>query len=219
MLRACACYLLAMSCADPSSPPGEVRASVASVTCTDGWAVNYPKQHKLFDVADRLWLFYSDGIAIVSTTSTDGVAWSAPQTIRAAEFGHRIGLWFDGTRIHYAFASAQSGGDVLYRRGTPSADGTIAWDGPETVAFAMPPAFNAMYPKVTVDASGQPWIGFVLVKGGITTPPYDAVATTFDGTSWTPTTLVADHQNTYPDPAVVALASGGVFWVYNRDDG
>jgi hypothetical protein len=217
-------FLLA-ACGTPPSPPGEVHADIATVACTDGWAVNYPKQHKLFEIAGQLWLFYSDGGSIVSTTSTDGIAWSTPNTIRTAEFGHRMGLWFDGTRLHYAFASAQSGGDVLYRRGTPAADGTITWDGPETVAFAMPADFNAMYPKVTVDAQGRPWIGFVLVKGGITTPPYDAVVTMSSSPDrWTtapgfPFTLVFDHEETYPDPAGVALASGGVLWIYNRDDG
>jgi hypothetical protein len=219
-------WLIAACGGDASPPPGEVRADIASVECTDGWAVNYPKQHKLFDMAGQLWLFYSDGSSIVSSTSADGVTWSAPRTVRSpSEFGHRIGLWFDGTHLHYAFASAQLGGDVVYRRGTPHDDGTIAWDGPETVAFAMAADLNAMYPKVTVDAQGRPWIGFVLVKGGITTPPYDAVVTMSSSPDrWTtaagfPFTLVFGHMQTYPDPAGVALASGGVLWVYNASDG
>jgi hypothetical protein len=214
------------ACGEDAAPvPDAVHADIATVACADGWAVNYPKQHKLFDMVGQLWLFYSDGTSIVSTTSVDGIAWSAPTAIRTAEFGHRIGLWFDGKHIHYAFASAQLDGDLLYRRGTPRGDGTIAWDGDETVAFAMPPGFNAMYPKVTVDAQGRPWIGFVLVKGGITTPPYDAVVTMSSSPDrWTtaagfPFTLVFDHMQTYPDPTGVALASGGVLWVYNRDDG
>lgn len=223
-------WVVALAACDgptPVEPAGVIRADVAAVPCQDGWAVNYPKQHKLFEIDGRLWLFYSDGVGIVSTTSLDGLAWSPPEVVRSpGSLGHRIGLWFDGAHLHYAFATAETDGDVYYRRGTPEPDGTIAWDGAEQVAYAMDPGANAMYPKVTVDALGRPWIGFVLVEGGITTPPYAAIVThtdAVDGT-WTtaagfPTTLVADHHDTYPDPAGVALAGGATLWIYNRDDG
>jgi len=226
-VRSALVVLVCVGCQAAAIPaPGVVHSDVATVTGEDGWAVNYPPQHKVFDMAGLLWVFYSDGESIRSTTTADGATWSAPQVVRSyGTLGHRIGLWFDGTHIHYAFATAETDGDVYYRRGVPGSDGTIAWDAPEQVAFAMPAGDNAMYPKVMIDSLGQPWIGFVLVKGGITTPPYDAVVTMSDATDGTwatgagfPFTLVSDHESTYPDPAGVALSDGRMFWVYNRDD-
>src|SRR5581483_2086403 len=108
-------------CAQPVTvPTGVVRSELAALDTQNGWAVNYPTQHKVFDMAGTLWVFYSDGESIVSTTTDDGVTWSEPQTVRDdAVFGHRMGLWYDGTSIAYAYADALPGGNVYYRRGAP----------------------------------------------------------------------------------------------------
>ena len=195
------------------------------MTGEDGWAVNYPPQHKVFDMARQLWVFYSDGSSIQSTTTSDGVTWSAPQVIRSyGTLGHRIGLWFDGTHIHYAFAPP--------RLTATSTTGAVC---PVLTARSR----GMHLSKCVRDAGGRqrdvpqgrdrlarsPVDRLRVGQGGITTPPYDAVVTMSDATDGTwstdasfPFTLVANHESTYPDPAGVALGDGGMFWVYNRDD-
>ncbi|HEY4222951.1 MAG TPA: hypothetical protein VGO62_16455, partial [Myxococcota bacterium] len=123
-----------------------------------------------------------------------------------------------------AFCTAELGDDVLFRRGTLADDGTLAWDGDDQVAFAMPPDENAMYPKIAVDAHGVPFIAFMLYRGGFNTAPYDAVVTkavddsgTFAVAPGFPVTLVAHNTTVYPDPLPVALADGRVLLLYNRD--
>jgi hypothetical protein len=172
----------------------------------------------------RLWVFYSDGSDAVYRTSVDGLAWSPPTRVRAgSNLGHRMGYWFDGTFVHYAHCDAQPGESVTYRRGTPTRDGAIHWST-EQVAYVVPASNNVMYPKVITDALGRPFIAFMIYDGGFNQAPYDAVVTASsrsDG-SWQtatgfPYVLVRDNTTAYPDPVGAPLASGGTFWVYNKN--
>ena len=85
---------------------GDVTTSmVATSTSQEGWAMNYPKQRKLLFMAGALWIFYSDGEAFWTRTTTDGVTLTDPIQIRDdAVFGHRMGCAFDGVYFHYAFS-------------------------------------------------------------------------------------------------------------------
>ena len=187
--------------------------------------MNYPKQRKLLFMAGALWIFYSDGEAIWTRTTTDGVTLTDPIQIRDdAVFGHRMGCAFDGVYFHYAFSDVLAGGNVFYRRGIPQPDGTIAWSADEQIAFPVPGNLNAMYPKVIVDRGGHPWVSFMLFGGGYMVAPQDALVIRSDATdgSWTtsegfPFTLLAGSTQTYPDPVGVALASGGTYWIVDPD--
>lgn len=214
-----------VGCEEAARDPGDVTVARAAVSsATEGWAINYPKQRKIFFAHDRLWLFYSDGADAVVRTSADGRAFSDAALVREEMvFGHRIGLAFDGAFFHYACSSALEGEDVLYRRGLPRDDGTIAWDA-EQVVLDVPAGQNAMYPKVVVDSDGRPWVTFMRFTGGFMTAPQEAVVvrSSRDDGIWetapgSPFVLVAGSVETYPDALGVALASGGTYWVYDRD--
>ena len=201
-----------------------VRSLVSTTSANNGWAVNYPKQRKVFHMAGLIWVFYSDGTNGVFRTSADGETWSAPTMFGAGgHFGHRFGGWFDGTYFHYALCTSALGADVHYRRGKPNPDGTMTWSAPVQVAHDTPHDMNVMYPKIIVDAKGCPWISFTqLVYQVSNTPPYYAMvlkAATNDGI-WTtapnfPFTLVQKTVEGYPDPIGATLTNGKTLWFYN----
>jgi len=227
MLAMTALVLLA---AVPSIADTLSTTTIATSTAKNGWSVNYPKQRKVFEMAGRWWVFYSDGSDGVFRSSVDGEAWSEPVAFApGGHFGHRFGCWFDGAYFHYAFCSAALGAEVSYRRGAPKEDGTIVWSGAAQAAYDTPPDKKVMYPKVLVDAAGRPWIAFMeLVYAVPNAPPYDAVvirSKRSDGVWRTdpefPHKLVdAKETAGYPDAMGAVLSDGGVYWVYNsRRDG
>ena len=210
------------------APP--IPARVAESPAAHGWAVNYPKQRKVFVMAGRLWVFYSDGSDGVFRSSADGAVWSDPTPFGAGgHFGHRFGCWFDGVHLHYALCTAALGADVMYRRGTPIPDGSITWDGPAQTAYDTPDDKNVMYPKVIVDSHGSPWISFMeLVYQVPNAPPYDAVVLKssrndgrWEDAAGFPFRLVERKAVAgYPDPMGVPLTEGKTWWFYNnRMDG
>jgi hypothetical protein len=113
-------------------------------------------QRKSFYASGRFWVFYSDGTNMVYCSSVDGINWTSPTTVRPCTLSNMFSVWFDGTYVHYAYANASS---IYYRRGTPNADGTIAWstDTEQTV----PTKYNtADYPMISVDSYGYVWVGY-----------------------------------------------------------
>lgn len=216
------------SCFFMKAYPAENNLTASQVSTTEtnyGWAINYPKQRKVFFMAGRLWVFYSDGRDAVFRSSTDGIHWNAPTVFgKGGHYGHRFGCWFDGTYLHYALCTAALGADVFYRRGMPATDGTITWTAGEQIAYNTPPDKNVMYPKIMVDSKGYPWISFMeLVYQEPNAPPYDALvlkSSTNDGTWKTeysfPFPLVKQKMVPgYPDPVGVALTNGKTLWFYN----
>lgn len=220
--------VVASCCLPVATFPSQENTTTTLVSTTEtnhGWAINYPKQRKVFFMSGRLWVFYSDGRDAVFSSSIDGIHWNAPTVFgRDGHFGHRFGCWFDGTYLHYALCTAALGADVFYRRGMPGADGTIVWTTEEQVAYDTPPDKNVMYPKVIVDSEGHPWISFMeLVYQEPNTPPYDAFvlkSSANDGT-WKivdnfPFPLVKQKIIAgYPDPVGVPLTNGKTLWFYN----
>jgi hypothetical protein len=93
---------------------------------------------------------------MVYRTSTDGSTWTSPTTVKQyVYYGYAFSVWFDGTYVHYAYASESS---IYYRRGTPNSDGTITWSAPEQTVST---AYNyVLYPMVSVDSNGYVWIGY-----------------------------------------------------------
>lgn len=129
-------------------------------TSTSHTATGWPPQRKSFYAAGRFWVFYSDGTNIVYRTSTDGINWVEPITIRTCNQGHLFSIWFDETYVHYAYSSAVGNTPLYYRRGTPESDGSITWSAVEQQAVAGAVNVQYWFPVVSVDSEGYPWIGY-----------------------------------------------------------
>ena len=131
--------------------PSTVGTSTATTATSDSF------QRKSFYANGRFWVFYSDGTNMVYYTSTDGSTWAAggSSPIRASTSGEKFSIWFDGTYLHYAYASASS---IYYRRGMPNSDGTITWSAVEqTVSTTYDTSYT---PMISVDSNGYVWIGY-----------------------------------------------------------
>jgi hypothetical protein len=182
-------------------------------TTTSSYATYYPFQRKNFYTNGRFWVFYSDGTNMVYRTSTDGSTWSAATTVRACSYGYQFSVWFDGTYLHYVYASSSG---LYYRRGTPNADGAITWSAIEqSISLIYGYAYR---PFISVDSNGYPWI----VYYSYSSSPYPLLAlksSKNDGT-WatesTTTLTVATSGNTMCG-AIVPLTSGKMLALYTND--
>jgi hypothetical protein len=192
--------------------------TVATVgTATVGTATQNPHERKTFYALGRHWAFYSNGTNLVFRTSTDGSTWSSETSVRAAASGLTFGVWYDGTRIHYAYAQAATNKAIYYRRGTPASNGTVTWTAEVQAVAAGGTSTTYRYPTVTADANGVPWIGYL--KDAASDYPYLTKATAADGTftaaSGFPYQLSTTSSNTWT-AVPVALQSGRVLAVYGR---
>jgi hypothetical protein len=148
---------------------------------------------------------------MVYATSTDGSTWSAA-TVRACTSGYTFSVWFNGTYLHYAYASASS---IYYRRGTPNSDGTITWSANEqTVSTTYNKAY---YPMVSVDSYGYVWIGYVDCDG-TNYYPYVIKSQYNNGTFGTGTiTQFSTSTSPYWRVSVVPLTDGKMLAVYAKN--
>jgi len=124
---------------------------------------------KCFYANGRWWVFYSDGTNIVYRSCADGKTWSSPTTIRACDSSHNFSVWFDGTYLHYAATATNDYNvPIVYRCGTPNANGSITWlESEQTVRQDANMAFRNII--IAVDSDGYPWIGMMV--GDYTSPP------------------------------------------------
>ena len=124
-----------------------------------------PSQRAAFYAAGRRWIFYSNGINLAFRSNTDAVAWSAETLVRPCTSGEQFAIHFDGTYVHYAYASPTYGsqGGIWYCRGEPQSNGTITWSSVEQKPIEPGEAGNRfLTPTVSVDSSGYPWVVWVL---------------------------------------------------------
>ncbi len=174
-------------------------------------STNLPFQRKTFHAAGLHWVFYSDYSNMVYKTSTDGITWTSPAVVREALYGYLFSVWFDGTRVHYAYRDIAG---ILYRRGSING-ATITWE-PEHMVMTG----NLWVPNICVDTSGFPWISYRTNNLGTpaATKPYIVKATAPDGSSWgTPKQLSALDQLWWVVP--VPLTSGKVYVLYSYPKG
>ncbi|GAG58997.1 unnamed protein product, partial [marine sediment metagenome] len=189
-------------------------------TSTSPFTTVWPAQRKTFYAAGRFWIFYSDGTNMVYCTSTDGINWTDPETIRPAWMGFRFSIWFeerdDETFLHYAYSLTSFNEPILYRRGIPNADGTITWSTVgEEEAVAGVPGVAYTYPVISVDSEGYPWIGYCL-NSPATNYPYAIKSDNNNGT-WTGE--VPDQLSTVSGlyfVTVIPLTVGKMLAVYSR---
>jgi len=188
------------------------RIMVSTVgTSTASGATSYPFQRKSFYANGRFWVFYCDGTNMVYCTSTDGSTWSSAATVRAASYGYHFSVWFDGTYLHYAYASASS---IYYRRGTPNSDGSITWSANEQTVSTT---YNdASFPMVSVDSNGYVWIGYRDYDlENVYYYPYVIKSGNNDGTWGTGTiTQLSTTSNNYWRVSVIPLTSGKMLAIY-----
>jgi hypothetical protein len=184
-------------------------------TSTTAAAASYPFQRKSFYANGRFWVFYSDGSNMVYRTSSDGITWTSPTTVRTANIGYKFSVWFDGTYLHYAYADDSK---IYYRRGVPNSDGSITWSAAEQ---AVSTTYNtAYYPMVSVDSNGYVWIGYRDYSGSYYYP-YVIKSGNNDGTWGTTPSGFPYRFSTDSDASwkvsVVPLTSGKMLAIYAYD--
>jgi hypothetical protein len=128
-------------------------------TSTSSSPTFYPIQRKAFHASGRFWAFYTDGSHILFKSSTDGSSWSSATVVRDdCNTGADFAVFYDGTYVHYAFSSQDSGDPLFYRRGTPETDGTITWSAAEQTVVDPPGTQSIIFPTIAVDSDGYPFI-------------------------------------------------------------
>lgn len=192
---------------------GNVAVSFTAAVSSSNFytATDLPFQRKSFHTAGLHWVFYSDYQNMVYRTSTNGITWSAPTTVREALYGYLFSIWLDGTYVHYTYRDTLG---MLHRKGSISG-ATITWQ-PEHLVVAG----NTWAPNICVDTNGIPWISYRTNSIGVPadTKPYVVKATTADGTTWgTPKRLSTLDQLWWTVP--VPLTSGKVYVLFSYPQG
>lgn len=160
------------------------------------WGIAHQFQRGSFTAAGRDWIIYGDSFgdlyAYITTSVNSGVTWSSPtllydlgttSSLTSIAYGD---YHFDGTYFHYAIggASTSTGNVIIYRRGLPLSDGTIAWSASDQVVFTGDGSLLEL--SLNTDSNGKPWVSWEYYNDSVTPYPYPMVnkATTADGT-WT----------------------------------
>jgi hypothetical protein len=179
---------------------------------------NDPKQQKIYYIDGLYWFFFSDGMDILYTVSSDGVSWTPPTVIDTPGIVHqgfRFDTFFDGTYLHIAVAIV--GGGIYYRRFIPI-NSTLIRDPPGDPSWFFAASDRASLTiSITTDTDGHPWIA------------YDSIPTVVTRSSTNDGTWVTDTDNGFPyefpaysDPRVTVrrLTGGKVLfhWQDTRDD-
>jgi hypothetical protein len=178
---------------NPGAPPaGPVGPSFVSTTNQDanvgsyGVAENY--QRGSFSTVGREWAFFVDDAfgggpeLLYSSSTDDGATWASPISAKSLGSGWAGGargfdVHFDGTYVHLAIGISGAG-DLIYVRGLPASDGTIAWGSEAVVASTATAIWEV---SISTDSSGCPWISWENWIGGAATPMVSG-STTNDGT-------------------------------------
>jgi hypothetical protein len=127
---------------------------------TDVFGLSY--QRYTFYANARFWVFYSDNVNLVYTTSIDGSVWVSATAVRTASANPEFSVWFDGTYVHYAKGQKDQvpNTPLYYRMGVPNASGNITWNAPEQIV--APAVANRSYraPQIITDSDGYPVITY-----------------------------------------------------------
>jgi len=176
-------------------------------------AIDYVFQRKMFYAEGRYWIFYGDGDNIVYRSSIDGITWSDATILKSGYgYGNQISVWFDGTYVHYAFATGEPNTPLYYRRGDPNPDGTISWNSEQ---IAVPATEDRYYfPCISVDSNGYPWIGYQLYDVSASSQiPYVTKSSRNDGV-WSTASGFPYALGTGKFVAPIPLTSGKMLVIY-----
>ena len=134
------------------------------------YSMSFPTGRKIWLNQERFWAFYTYGSNLVYKTSTDGETWENKTTVREDVItGCSFATWVIGNYIHVIYQVLGSS-DILWKRGTLNADGTITW-GSEYVALTITDG-TIMYPSFCVDSLGYPFIIYWLHPPDAEPSPY-----------------------------------------------
>ena len=194
---------------------GEYR--VQDLSSGQRWAISYPFQRKVWHANGRHWIF---GIYLTDFQywhSPDGQAWTGPVFIRdvvSYELGQQVSTWVDSEGyLHYSYSGGANNGDIFYRKGFLESNGSITWVAAEQTVYNPGALEAAIWPMITVDVNGYPWIAWYYLASG-SKRVYVTKSDTQDGT-WTtnpnyPARLDLGDSITYLATAY-PLANGKVF--------
>lgn len=174
--------------------------------------LEYPPQRMSFYASGRYWAFYVNDTSneFCYRSSTDASAWSGETTVRTnvSLASQHWSITFDGTYVHYAIRPNAPTG-IMYRRGIPTADGSITWSAAEQTARA---AASGNRPDIAVDTSGYAYIAYNI--GGdcevTKNTNNDGTWSTEDG--W-PQTVKAGSMGG-ASQTIIALTNGRMLCVY-----
>jgi len=186
-----------------SIDPSVVGTSTSSVATYGTW------QRQMFYANGLFWVFFGNGTHILWKTSSDGITWSANNTLRAGS-GDRFSLWFDGTYLYYVYAD----GNLYYRMGLPNPDGSITWSFAEVSITSS----SATRPFICRDTNGYIWISYQAYDSALAgNTPYIIRSGNNDGT-WgtTPSGFPLELSTTTGTWAseVIPLTNGKVLVLY-----
>jgi len=140
-----------------------------AIVNTPGYAAdevtNDPKQQKIHYIDGLYWFFFSDGMDLLYTVSSNGVVWTPPTVIDTPLLmiqGFRFDTFFDGTYLHIAILSTDiitGFSDIYYRRFIP-VGGTLQRDPPGDPAWYFVETIKSQTISITTDTNGYPWIAY-----------------------------------------------------------
>lgn len=177
---------------------------------TNPYPTRTPTQRNIFYAHNRFWVFYSNGSAMVYSTSSDGETWTTPTLVAdGVNNAEYFSLWFDETYIHYA-RKADFPATLYYRRGTPNANGTITWSAERQAED------GGDRPFISVDSDGYPFIVFSAFN-----KPYVTKSSTNDST-WTTASgfpkMLKDDIKPEWHCSIVPLTSNQMLAIYSGYD-
>jgi len=206
-------------------------------TTTDALGLGWPFQRHGFYTQDLHWVFYSDGVDIVFSTSSDAVTWSSATHVLDCNGSLGIpslfNIWFDGTYVHYVWTEADYGDPIIYRSGIPNGNGTITdrvsgieWGSNdvsgEQVAVEGNSTYNFFAPSVVVDSYGIAWVGYtqIHITDGDPTPDGSYVTKSeFGDGTWGTTPMDFPYRaqaGVYSSVSMVPLTNSKVFILYGN---
>jgi hypothetical protein len=155
---------------------------------------NDPKQQKIYYIDGLYWFFFSDGMDLLYTVSSNGVVWTPPTVIDTPFLmlqGFRFDTFFDGTYLHIAILSVDiitGFADIYYRRFIP-VGGTLQKDPPGDPDWYFVTTVGSQTISITTDTNGYPWIAHDNIGANMVSV---TKSSTNDGT-W-----VTDTDNGFP---------------------
>ena len=163
----------------------------------------------MIEASGRYWIFYWDTTNIAFVSSSDGITWSSPTTIRAVSAANYFEVVFAGGYMHYVACVTW----VYYRRYTLNPDGTITPSAPEQPVATTGSTKHT--PSIDVDTGGHAWVSW---NDGGNYPAVSKNANT-DGT-WANASgfplNVWGGANAGNFPIVRCLSNGDAYVVYPR---
>lgn len=137
---------------DPLSIVGMTQAAEAT-------SLNF--QRATFHANGRFWVFWTDGTNLVYSTSINGESWSLKTTIRSCTLALKFSITFNGSNVCYTYADWDTANTpIYYRVGVTNSSGDITWSTIEQEAVSAETNIKYVGPKVDLDSSGYPWIGY-----------------------------------------------------------